>query len=248
MLKKQYMAIGFLAASSVITARADIVGAYLSTGPGFSRLNNYYQVNQGSDIINGYSTSKRTRTMLVSGIGVDHTFEQVFNVPFNISLGLAGYYRNFGKISGVESQYVNAGNFATLNYHFNANSTALLVESRFLYTHYAWQPYLLLGLGASWNQLHSYNEVPSPGTERASELYGAKTMAAFAYEAGVGVQRHLFDNQKNTAHFYASLDYRFTSFGKGELAKTSLMTTNDHLGIAHLDTQALMLSLKVSFT
>lgn len=248
---KKYILVGFLAANSMVVAHADMMGVYLSMGPGFSRLSNNSQVNIDNNITNAYSTNKRNRTMLVSGVGIDHTFEKILQAPFNLSLGLAGYYRNFGKVNGVESPFINGGNFATLNYHFNANSTALLVESRLAYTHYAVQPYFLFGLGISWNQLHSYNEEPSvnnSGAAPANELYGAKTIPAFAYEVGLGLQRHLFDNQKNTAHFYAALDYRFMAFGKGELAQTSLMTTNNHLEIAHLNTQAVMASLKVSFT
>jgi hypothetical protein len=246
MLKKW---IGLIALPLSCVTHANMVDVYLSSGASFSRLanNEYIQIN---DVVtNQFITDKKNVTSFIGGAGVGHTFENIYHKPISIAFSLMGYYTNFDHIKGLEYPFINAEQLDSLSYQFKAESAALMVESRFRYTQYAWQPFLLLGIGASWNHLYNYSEFPTDpnGSAVATNTdVDGHTMAAFAYEVGIGIQHLLFTTEKYKAQWIASLDYRYMNFGKGQLGDFTFQTVDDPLTINHLDTQALMFTLEVS--
>ena len=124
-----------------------------------------------------------------------------------------------------------------------------MLESRFIYTQYMWQPFALVGVGSSWNRLYSYSETPTiPNDSAASSPYpfSNNTMSSFAYELGVGVQRQLFMKPSSALQYFLSLEYRYINNGKGELGPSAAQTTTDRLQVSHLSVQTIMATLKVT--
>jgi opacity protein-like surface antigen len=227
---------------------AEKVNVYISGGPTFSQLGNGTSVALNDFVTNNYITNKEAHWSPLWGIGIGHSFENIFSKPYTLSLGLTGYSINFGNVKGTEYPFANAGAFDTLNYKFKAQSNALLLESRLFYTGYSWQPFALVGIGSAWNRLSNYSEIPTDSSGSAVPLppFSSHTENAVAYELGIGVQRQFFEDVVNKVRYAVSLDYRYLNFGKGQLGSSSVQTTGDHLHIDNLYTQGVMLSLNAS--
>jgi len=238
--------LGILAFSILSPASADTNSIFISLGPDFSRLNNDEYVSINNMVVNEYKSNNATNSKFIWGAGIAHTFNNIYCTPISISLGLADYFIDYGHVSGIKYPLVNDGIYDSLNYKFEAKSNALMLESRFYYDYKSWQPFILVGAGNAWNKLSDYSEVPTnpslsaaPGTV----LYGSHTETSFAYELGLGIQHDLFNCVKKRVLFSGSLDYRYINTGKGRLNNFPAITTNDHLKINNLNTQALMFSI-----
>jgi len=242
--------IGLIALPVSFASHANIMDVYLSGGASFSRLSNNEYIQINNSVTNEFDTDKKNVTSFLGGLGVGHTFENINQKPIAIAFSLMGYYTNFHHIEGIEYPFVNASpSMDTLDYQFKAESSALMVESRLRYTQYAWVPFLLVGLGASWNHLYDYSESPSNAASTAvatNTHVDSHTNTAFAYEVGAGIQHLLFTTEKYKARWFASLDYRYMNFGKGELGNLTFQTADDPLTIKNLDTQAIVFTLEVS--
>lgn len=221
---------------------------YLMGGPAVSKISNDNSVRINQYMVNKYNTDSRSQIQPVLGVGIAHTFVN-FNKPISLSLGLSGYYAYFGKIKGTEYPFANDGIFDSLNYQFNAQALSAMIESRLTYTQCDWQPYGIVGVGASWNRLYSYSETPTIPSESAAPSpypFANHTNASFAYELGVGVQRQIYNDPSRQLQYFLSLEYRYMNFGKGELGPSSVQTSSNRLQVSNLDTQAVLLSLKVT--
>jgi opacity protein-like surface antigen len=236
--------------SWIPSSPANLLDVYLSAEPSFSRIHNDTAVQVSALVVNDYETNKQTNWNPLWGGGIGHTFEKLFNLPFSLSLGLAGYSVNFGNVKGLELPFINDDLFDTLNYQFKAKSTALLFETRWIYANYDWQPFAIIGVGAAWNRLSDFNEEPTdPALSAAPVLqgFGSHTNTAFAYELGIGVQRLLYADEKYNIRYTGSVDYRYVNFGKGEFSAYPTQPGGGALQVANLDTQAVMFTLKLSF-
>ncbi len=218
-------------------------------GVAFSKLSNNSTVGINSSVVNGYDTDEELVGAPLAKLGFGYTFENIWRKPINIAINLAGYYVGFNQVEGIEHPLVNIGQFDTLDYQFSAESFAAMLESRFYFTQSAWHPFILLGVGESWNHLYGYSETPSNpnGTAAAApEVFKNHTHASFAYEAGIGVQRLLFEDTKYHVQWFMSLDYRYMSLGKGNLATSDIQTTGETLTVSHLNTNALVFTIDAS--
>lgn len=222
---------------------------FIVGGPTFSGLNNEKSVALNTSLTNHYVTSKKTHWDGLWGAGAG-VLLNVERQPLVVWLGIAGYAIQFGTIKGLEYPFANDGVFDSLNYRFNARSSALLAESRWFYTTYKdWQPFALLGIGGAWNKLNRYGEVPTNPALSAAPIprqFGPDTTTSFAYELGLGLQRLLYEDKGRHLNYRGSIDYRYISFGEGNLGRISTQTTNQRLRINHLYTQGILFSLYVS--
>jgi opacity protein-like surface antigen len=227
---------------------ANTLDMYLMGGPAFSRLSNNTAVQINDFLVNDYFTRTRSQTEPLLGFGVGRTFIP-FSQPLSLTLGLSAYYTNYGTVKGSENPFANDGIYDALNYKFRAQSYSLMLESRLIYSCYDWQPFVFVGVGCAWNRLYGYSETPATDpltAATAQDTFSHNTNSAFAYEAGIGIQRHLFTDSVENIQYFASLDYRYLNFGKGELGTAPSQTTNQTLNISNLHSQAVVLSLKAT--
>lgn len=219
-------------------------------GVAISKLSNNEVVTINSDVTNSYLTDEQTDTGPLFGLGLLYEFEGLAHHHLGISLGLSGYYINYGYVSGLELPFINAGSdFDTLDYRFKLKSYALMFEPKIIYTKWEWQPYLFAGVGSSWNRAYRYNEEPSDPslTAAAASPFESHTMNTVAYEVGVGL-RYEFD-KKPTHHlrYFISADYRYMNMGHAELGNRENEATEQHLEVDPLYTQAVVIALTARF-
>jgi hypothetical protein len=220
----------------------------LSGGAAISKTSNNTYVGINQYMLNAYQTNSRTLIQPLLGIGLAHTFIN-FSRPISVSVGLSGYYADFGKIHGTEYPFINDGIYDSLDYKFQTQAWSVMAESRLAYTQYNWQPYVLAGAGASWNHLYSYSETPSISSQSAAASpypFSNHGNSAFAYEFGVGIQKQIYSDLNHHLQYFLDVDYRYMNFGKGALGASLAQTTGDRIHIPNLETQALLLSLKIS--
>jgi len=248
MLKKGLFLIFFLFLP--LTSFANVIDVYLSGGATFSWITNEKTVKISSFVTNEYDADNDLKVGPLGGIGIGHTW--VFNPQVAGFFSLAGYYVNFDKIEGTEHPFVNAGNdFDTLSYQFRAESFAMLAEGRIFYTPHALQPFILVGLGVSWNELYKYSEEPSSDEstgEPVPNAFGDHTETAFAYEVGVGVQYNSacgFSCTDPTSAWKVALDYRYMNLGKGQLGGFSGTSGGNSIEVSDLSTQAVVLTAQI---
>lgn len=239
----------FLCAFVTLTSYAHNVDVYLSAGPNFSDPSQNSHVQISEIVINEYDQNNETQVAPLVGGGLGYTFPGIFHQPINIALSLMGYFIDYDKVEGTEYPFINSGLRDTLDYQYRAESYAAMIESRFIYSKYPFQPFLTLGIGASWNRLFDYEETPSSPDSSAAPVpsgFDTHTQASFAYEAGLGIQHTLFTDVKNQIQWQVLLDYRYMNLGKAELGNFPAQTVDDTLKIDHLHTQAVVFTIQAT--
>ena len=224
---------------------------YVSGGPTFSKLQNDTSVAINSYVINTYNTNEQANWQSLWGIGFGRSLDYMMNTPFRISLALAAYKTHLGKVQGTEYPFINDDSYDYLNYQFTAKSTAALAEARLFYKNYNWQPFVLFGIGCSWNRLKNYSETPVDPSLSAAPVttqFGNHTNSDFAYELGAGVQHQLYEDMVHKTQYFGAVDYRYIYLGNGQLASIPTQIAGEALQIAHMNTQGIMFSLKISFS
>jgi hypothetical protein len=245
-VKRIFLVISLALATSA--AHANKLDFYLSGGATLSNLKNNSTVQITNSITDIYSTHSGQTIGPLFGLGMGSCFNNIFNRSFDFSLGLTGYYVYFHNISGTKYPFANDGSYDTLNYQFKAYSLALMVEPRVIYTAYSWQPFLLAGMGGSWNYLYNYSETPTNNLDSAApvpQAFASHGNLAFAYELGLGVQHPIFEDRYKIKYLI-SLDYRYMRFGKGQLGSFPAQTSASRLHLSNLNTQAVVFTLKAS--
>ncbi len=250
MFKKEFILVSFLFLPS--TSFPSVIDAYLSGGATFSWTTNEETVQISPFVTNEYDADNDLEVGPLGGIGIGHTW--LFNPQVAGFFSLAGYYVNFDKVEGTEHPFVNAGSdFDTLSYQFRAESFAMLAEGRVFYTPHALQPFVLVGLGVSWNELYKYSEAPSSAASTAEPVpnaFGDHTEASFAYEVGVGVQYNSgcgFSCTDPANAWKVLLDYRYMNLGKAQLGGFPNSSLNNSIKVSDLATQALVLTVQMGF-
>lgn len=220
----------------------------LTGGAGFSELKNNPTVNLNNIITNTYETQSTTTGNAIAGIGAHYLFN--WGHDTHVAIGPAFYYIDFGKVNGIESPFSNVGRFDTLDYQFFNQSFDLFLESTVSCRFHQFRPFFLVGIGAAWNELYNYSEIPTDPSRSASSAittFGNNTKTQFAYELGIGFSHLLYSDTKRQVIYNFSLQYRYMNTGSGELKPSALQTTNDKLQVSTLDTQAVLLAISAIF-
>ncbi len=233
-----------------LTSHAAIMDIYLSGGAAFSSNENNKTVQINELQTNDYVTHTQTVTGPFGGFGIGHTFDNLPYGAVSVMLALStGYYVGFQEINGTEFPVINDAVFDTLNYKFKAESFVTMAESRIFFNQSKVRPFLLLGVGASWNHMFDYSETPTnPASSAAAipEVFESNITSSFAYEAGLGVQLFLIKDNATGMAWYGAVEYRYMNMGKGEFTPFPALTANDTLQVGHLAMQAGLLTLQVS--
>lgn len=130
-------------------------------------------------------------------------------LPF-VSLGLE-YARFFsGKISGFIEDYSSHEDI-NFGYHYQLSHHNLhLLGKANLYCWRGWMPYIVAGIGMSWNQLTAYDEnnLSMLYSEHANPYFPNKVKSNLSYSLGVGVDYQL------TKNIWSGFGYRYNNFGQ----------------------------------
>jgi hypothetical protein len=229
------------------------ISVYLMGGLDATHLSNVADVTMNNyDVVNTYKPNPEWNALGGVGIGMGFIVYPYPYTDFTVTIDPAVITGKLGTVSGIEYPDSNHGDFDTLSYQFSTRTVALLMESHFAYTAYAWQPEVIVGLGAAFNTFDNFSEqvIQVNGGGFPSQLpFSNRTTSSFAFEVGVGVRRVMYVDPLKRFSLNVGLDYRYLNFGEGELSPTqALGAIHDSLKISTLDAQAIMASLGLTFS
>lgn len=195
-------------------ALADGVTLHVLGGISLGDQGNTQNLTLNSAYESQYNTSSQESLSPFIGLGVGYQWDQVLVSQFAFNLSADAYYLQ-SNLSGTTSAIVGGQSFNELNYTLSQNSTAIMLEPKFIYTAYSWQPYVLFGLGFSINQLGDYNETTPAGSGivPVTPQFQHHTDTHFAYSFGVGMQHTLLTSQGGNTLALA-VEYRYMNWGE----------------------------------
>jgi opacity protein-like surface antigen len=212
--------------SSCHTVASIGAGAAISSDAGKSQT--FPIMNPVTDEFFIYTANNPTQTAAAfdAFLGTEWTFLPQWALQLGLDYNQAWDFRAEGSlVQGADIQSEDQ-----YSYHYDILTRQLLVESKILYRYKErFHPYLLLGIGASFNEASNYNtNVPSFLT--FTRQYQDNTETSFTYNVGVGVDVDI------AKHFRLGLGYRFADFGQVKLGSASIDTTqvNGTLSQPHL--------------
>lgn len=139
--------------------------------------------------------------------------------------------------------FINA-NFDTLNFNYEVQSMPLFAVFT-MGRCYGWfEPYVVGGLGVSWNQAFNYNEVPTDPDATAlpmRTMFRIGTRAEFAWTAGAGFGFRTTDTTN------MGLEYRYTNYGNAALDPAAQQSTSQRLNLGKIQSNALLARLTITW-
>lgn len=230
------------------TATADGANIHGVGGVSLPTSGGQQSLNLGA-VTDQFNTTNHSNVSAVWGFGVGYQWDApIKNKPFAFDLDLTGYYTK-NSLSGVQTPAINLISQAdTLNYRASESSWAWMIEPKLISTTYAWQPYVVGGLGGSSNRMSGYSETPSNPNSSAvtTNAFANKTTTNLAWELGVGVQRSIYTTLSGKK-VVLSGEYRYMDWGPMSLGTTAAQTTQFGPSFDHLKTNLFDLRLSLQF-
>lgn len=144
--------------------------------------------------------------------------EWAFCPPGLMQLGLAyDHIANF-HVTGTLTQGADLFSLDNFNYQYHALSRQLLAEGKLLYNYRKLYPYVLVGLGASFNHAKNF-ETNVPPTLTFTRQYADRHTTSFSYDLGLGIDFDL------TTCLRLGVGYRFAYLGRMSLGSATIDTT-----------------------
>jgi opacity protein-like surface antigen len=210
-------------------------GATRTTDTGNSAY--YPAANPTTDEFYSYSVNNTTSTSFL--------FDAFFGVEgrllpdWLLQVGLDYTQSTPFKAAGylVQGADIHSENFYTYDYSVQARQA--LVETKLLATlANQFHPYLLVGIGASFNKAYNYN-TNIPTNLSFTRMYNNNSCSSFTYSVGAGVDLDV----TNRVRF--GIGYRFSDLGTVKLGKAIINKTTvpGTLSQPHLYTNALLAQL-----
>lgn len=222
-------------------------GVNLDIGLESARLSNQKNVSINSEIFNTYKSQASSSKPLL-GFGVNYTLPPIHTSASKVVLNVGLDYYLFKEFQGqgIDHPFSNAGSFDTLNYSYRLNSSALFIEPKLVYTRYDYQPFLIFGVGPSFNNLSNFNEVPTnPGSGAAAPVnnFTNRSQTTFAAEVGGGIQ-HVLVTTGNTQLWY-SIDYRYFNLGSSQFGPIPMQAGGEGFKLTNINVQTINVGLRV---
>ena len=158
---------------------------------------------------------------------------------------MTGYYLH-NTIAGTEYPFSDTS-INPESYNAGENTLAWMVEPKFIYTTYSWQPYFVAGIGVAANSLSGFNQQQISDTApNGNGWFANKTNTNLAYEFGLGVQHTIYNAQSGGSLILAA-EYRYMNLGLMGFGTAASQTSTQGLTLGDLETNMLDASLTWQF-
>ena len=161
----------------------------------------------------------------------------------NLYVGVDAYYVEMGDHEGLLKTVIESNNpICDLAYSYNVRSIPVFLSTRLTVPSKPFQPYLLAGLGVSWNRASDYKDAPidqDSGNAPTMTTFVPASKNAIAFELGAGMKGHLSSSTS------LALEYHFMHLGEAELGAPDGFTSESMLKTG--DNNLHMLVLKIIF-
>ncbi|MGD9108099.1 MAG: outer membrane beta-barrel protein [Gammaproteobacteria bacterium] len=159
-------------------------------------------------------------------IGVAAGVKMLTKKRVNINLGVGVYTIGSFEAKGKVYQFGDPA-YYNMDYTAELHSTRIMAEFKIAKAfntrkaNIALLPYLTAGLGAAFNNMHSYSEAVTTDTAVAMSPFADKTTIAFAYQLGLGI------DCKFNQHWMVGIGYLFARFGTARFGLSPAQNTDN---------------------
>lgn len=210
----------------------------VSAGPAWTTAGHTQTFYLQPDIQNTYDATNKTTILGSSEIFLG--VQRVLSEQLSGQLGVAAGGSGVAKLSGDIWQDADP-DYNNFNYSYHVNQFSLTVKGTLIAEDtlipMAVKPYLSGGLGVGFNRAYNYQANPSLFQAIAAPGFTDKTVTAFTYTIGAGIQKPV------SAHWQVGLGYEFADWGHSVLGAAWGQTTESGLRLSHLYTNELQFSL-----
>lgn len=187
-------------------------GVAISTDAGKSKT--FPIKNPESDEFYSYSCQHKAQAAILYGgfVGAEWTELNHLGVQFDVNYNQSSPF----SVKGVLTQGVDAQSEDSYHYKYKIIIRQLLMEGKLVYKSKSrFNPYLLLGLGASFNKAYGYSTTV-PDSLTFTRVFKNNSTSSFTYAAGAGVDIDILQ------YLRAGIGYHFTNLGKAKLGSATI--------------------------
>ncbi len=173
--------------------------------------------NPVTDEYYNYSPNSRTQTqgMFEVFLGVERAIISTWLLQGGLAYSQTGSYQAKGSFI----QGADASSSDQYTYQYNVTARTLFAEAKLMRPyHDKFYPYLLGGIGGSFNKASNFSTNVSPFLT-FTRSYQNHTSSAFAYKVGVGIDMDVVQ------HARLGLTYRFSGLGRADLGSATINGT-----------------------
>jgi len=199
------------------------------------------RIGSGSFDVNRYIANKDSAVSSLVGLDIGYRWNLASRYLHWVTLGLeTSYMRVISQKGLVVPSLLTDPNPSTLDYTYAVSSIPLFAVSQI-----GWQigkriePYVIGGIGVSWNKASNYHEDPLSAQATTNSIFRSKTLSSFAYTVGAGVAFQVSSSSS------IGLEYRYTNYGKASLGTNGLKgfptSGSQKLSLGNIHSNALLL-------
>lgn len=180
-------------------------------GVSVASLSNNQTINDtdilGNQWTHEYIANSQQKVAMLLGLNGGYEF----SLPRNFFLGLGlGAYKPIGGFSASGENWNTLGGNRQhqYNYEYQVDSTYLLGEAKLRWQINRFSPFVMAGVGPSWNRADDFSTQPLG--QATTPSYPSHTQTELAYQLGIGLEYQI--NKLN----YAGVAYKYSDLGKAE--------------------------------
>lgn len=207
----------------------------LSIGPSWEGAGQAQTLDLTSDIIKTYTTDKPTNTLPTGELflGIKGSLPKQLEGQIGLDIIATGPATLSGDIWDDGDP-----NFNNYTYQYKVNHKAVRLSGKLLGN---WNlpviPWISASLGVGFNKAYGFNNTPTIDEALPSPNFTNKTITAFTYAIGIGIQRQF------SLHWQVGVGYEFSDWGRSQLGSTSEESINRGLSLSHLYTNSILFNL-----
>jgi hypothetical protein len=195
----------------------------IGIGGGFSRTTNLGEattfpiLNPITDEFYSYTPTQRNETkgLFEAFVGTEYPIFANWLLQGGIAYAQQGSYT----VSGTYLQGPDIASTDQYNYQFKVRTRQVLLQTKWMYPiRGRYFPYLLAGLGASFNKASNFSNTAPPSLT-FSRTYADNTTSGLAYRLGIGMDIALMQQLR------LGIAYRFANLGKVSLGSATIQQT-----------------------
>ncbi len=227
---------------------------FVGLGAGVQRLNvvNPMNIANGSNFTSPYNYDQfSTQTNAQAAIAAEFGYRWKNTSPWTSGqkwfpgYAVSLYYNHlFSTDIGDQIEQYSIPAFTNYRYTWKTSADVLLAIAKLnLIEYQQFTPFIQVGLGGSFNHASQYGETAYPNvTPRVNPAFGDKTIGAFAYDLGAGI------DWKFHPQFSLSLLYQFQNLGSVESSSGVSTWSGDRLSSSTYQTNLALLKLDYYFS
>ena len=139
------------------------------------------------------------------------------------------------EVNGTLTQGPDSLSSDQYDYSYNVDLKSLLTQTKLIYAYNdTLYPYLLLGLGTTFNKASNF-KTTVPAITSVTKNYSANTAHSLTYQLGLGIDKQILPSTR------LGISYRYVNFGQVNLGSPSFGSGT--LSQSNLDTHEVLLQL-----